>query len=133
MFFAIDESYRTSIARITALIEDSFSPNRRRNRLSIMAEILDVARTGALKTQIMYRANMSFAQINEYLSLLLDLNLLKISKNSERRIYKTTAKGSQFIQSYRAISELLKKEEGNSPKKASSLHLVKRGTRVILL
>lgn len=107
---------------------------RRRDRLSIMAEILDVAREGALKTQIMYRANLSFVQVNEYISLLLGLKLLNVSETPERTVYKTTDKGLKYLQGYREIKQLLKQgRKGNKKEEADSLYLVKRGTRVILL
>lgn len=106
---------------------------RRRDRLFIMAEILDVARGGALKTQVMYGANLSFAQLNEYLSLLLNLNLLEAIESRERTSYKTTEKGLRFLQSYKEIRELLKRGKGNSLKEGNSPYLVKRGTRIILL
>jgi predicted transcriptional regulator len=96
-----------------------------------MAEILEVARENALKTQIMYRANLSFAQLNEYLSLLLDLNLLEAVKTPEKTLYKTTDKGLRYLQSYREIRELLKKGKRNNSKEANSLYLVKRGSQVI--
>jgi len=117
------------------LVEDSFSSRRRRDRSFIIAEILVVAKEGALKTQIMYKANLSFAQLKEYLSLLLNLNLLKAVKMSDKTIYKTTHKGLRYLLSYREIRELLKEEKGkeNNKKDANSLHLVKRGTRIILL
>ena len=93
--------------KISTSIRALGDSHRRRDRLFIMAEILDVARDGALKTQIMYRANLSFAQLNEYLSLLLDLNLLEVAEGSEKRtIYKTTDKGSTYVQSYMKISEI---------------------------
>ena len=105
----------------------------RRDRSLIIDEILEIAKEGVLKTQIMYRANLSFAQLHEYLSLLLNLNLLEALETTGRTIYKTTDKGLRYLQSYREIRELLKKEEGNNMKEANSLHLVKRGSRVILL
>ena len=115
------------------MIENPIGFRKRRDRLFIMAEILEIAREGCLKTQIMYRANLSFAQLNEYLSLLLDLNLLEAVKTSEKTLYRTTAKGLRYLQSYREIRELLKKGKGNNKKEANSLYLVKRGTRFILL
>jgi len=96
-----------------------------------MAEILEIAREGVLKTRIMYRANLSFAQLNEYLSLLLDLNLLEAVKISEKTMYKTTDKGLRYLQSYREIRELLKKGKENNSKEANSLYLIKRGSQVI--
>ncbi len=84
-----------------------------------------------LKTQIMYRANLSFAQLNEYLSLLLELKLLKTVTNSDRICYETTDKGFRYLQSYQAIRELLKKGKRNNSSEADSLNLVKRGSQVI--
>jgi len=100
-----------------------------------MAEILEVAMDGVLKTQVMYRANLSFAQLNEYLKFMLDLKLLETVKNSERTLYKTTAKGVRYLQSYREIRDLLKKERGSSePSNGNGnngVYLVKRGSQVI--
>lgn len=111
------------------------NPRRRRDRLYIMAEILEVAIDGALKTQMMYRANLSFAQLNEYLKLLLEIKLLEIPGSTERKIYKTTSKGMRYLQSYREINDLLKKEHGHNsgpPNNGNSgLYLVKRGSQVI--
>jgi len=86
---------------------------KRRDRLHIMAEVLQVTRNGALKTQIMYKANLSFAQLNEYLSLLLELNLLRVHKSDQATIYKTTRKGIEYLRSYEEIRALLEKEEKN--------------------
>ena len=90
------------------MVDDPFGGSRkRRDRSGIMAEILEVARDGVLKTQIMYRANLSFAQLNEYLSLLSDLNLLEAANTSKRTIYKTTEKGLRYLQSYIEIRKML--------------------------
>ncbi len=105
---------------------------KRRDHLFIMAEILEVAVEGALKTQVMYRANLSFAQLNEYLKLMVDLKLLEQVRNSDKNIYKTTTKGMKYLQSYREIKDLLKKERSNDPNNGNSgVYLVKRGSQVI--
>ncbi len=88
----------------------------RRGRLSIIADILDVARGGTIKTRIMYMASLSFVQLNEYLSFLLDMNLHRAVENPNRTLYKTTNKGLQYLQSYMEIGELLKKEKGDNPR-----------------
>jgi predicted transcriptional regulator len=85
-------------------------PHGRRGRLSIIADILDVAKRGAVKTRIMYGASLSFSQLRDYLSFLLDANFLKVVENPNRSHYKTTKKGLQYLQSYKEIEELLKKE-----------------------
>ena len=92
---------------------------KRRDRLYIISEILTIAKDGSLKTQIMYRANLSFAQLNEYLSFLLEIKLVKVTTENERTIYKTTAKGFKYLRNYEKITKLLGKEENpariNSP------------------
>lgn len=131
----LDECYRTSLARICDLSVNGNQndPLSRRDRLYIMAEILEVALEGTLKTQVMYRANLSFAQLNLYLSLLLDLNLLELKPMGTKAIYKTTDKGMRFLESYKQIRNLLKKSgETNGSKNGSrSVFLVKRGNHVI--
>lgn len=107
--------------------------HKRRDRLYIMAEILEIALEGVLKTQVMYKANLSFAQLNEYLNLLIGLKMLELSEESQRNVYKTTPKGVRYIESYKKIRELLKKEEDSSNPRngSSSVYLVKRGSQVI--
>ncbi len=83
------------------------NPRKRRDRLFIIAEVLDIAKDGALKTQIMYKANLSFSQLNTYLSLLLETQLLETMEKSGKRIYKTTKKGVEYIQSYKEVIETL--------------------------
>jgi len=72
-----------------------------------MAEILKITKEGSLKTQIMYRANLSFAQLNEYLSFLKEMNLLQVLIESKKNIYKITTKGEKYLEKYKEITELL--------------------------
>ena len=85
--------------------------NKRRDKIDIIAEILNIAKDGLLKTQIMYRANLSFAQLNEYLDFLTGINLLVLEKENGKKVYKTTEKGERYIQKYDGISYILTKEE----------------------
>ncbi len=96
------------------------NPRKRRDRLYIMAEILNVAKDGVLKTQIMYRANLSFAQLNSYLSVLIDLKLLKENKSDRKTVYKTTEKGAKFMENYKEIVLLLKKNGEDCPQNPTS-------------
>jgi len=84
---------------------------RGRDRLGILAEILEVAMDGCLKTQIMYRANLSFRQLKEYLSLMLDLRLIESPEANGKMIYRTTVKGLRVLQAYQEIRSLIKKAE----------------------
>jgi len=89
------------------------NPRKRRDRLFIIAEILDIAKDGALKTRIMYKANLSFAQLNTYLDLLLNTQLLEINKEGRRNIYKTTRKGVEYMYSYKEVIETLSGNPNN--------------------
>jgi predicted transcriptional regulator len=48
----------------------------RRSKHAIISEILDVCRTGACKTRIVYQANLNFRTVNPYIDLLIKNNLL---------------------------------------------------------
>jgi predicted transcriptional regulator len=99
---------------------------KRRDRLYIIAEILVIAKDGSLKTQIMYRANLSFAQLNEYLNFLLKRELIKVNTENRKTLYKTTSKGVKYLENYEEISNLLRKEGGNPVKANSPIFWLKR-------
>jgi len=101
---------------------------RRRDKLYIIAEILEIAKEGTLKTQIMYRANLSFTQLNEYLGFMLKLSLLEKTIENDKEVYKATEKGLDFLQRYREITELLKTENDSYKNnvKMPPPHLLKR-------
>lgn len=84
---------------------------KRRDRLFIIAEILTIAKEFCLKTQIMYRANLSFAQLNEYLSFLTNINLLQVENENKKNVYKTSSKGEKYLEKYKDISDILEKKE----------------------
>jgi len=87
------------------------SPRKRRDRLSIMAEILSIAGEGTLKTQIMYRANLSFRQLEEYLGFLKEVGLLGMNNTEDgRTTYKRTSKGNKYLENFANIKDLLKKD-----------------------
>ena len=83
-----------------------------------MAQILNIAREGTLKTQIMYRASLSFAQLNAYLSFLQEVKLLKVKTEDARTTYKTTPKGVKYLENFSRIKDLLKKTSEHNPRRA---------------
>jgi predicted transcriptional regulator len=76
-----------------------------RSRTEIVAMILEAANGGATKTRIMYKAFLSYAQLREYLSVLIEINLLEYLEGSQT--YKTTEKGLNFLKMHNEIGELL--------------------------
>src|SRR3546814_1154063 len=57
--------------------------------------ILEAANGGATKTKIMYKAFLSYAQLKEYLSVLIENNLLEYLEGVQT--YKTTEKGFNLL------------------------------------
>jgi predicted transcriptional regulator len=76
-----------------------------RSRTEIVAMILDAANGGATKTKIMYKAFLSYAQLREYLSVLIENNLIEYIEGLQT--YKTTEKGLNFLKMHTEIGELL--------------------------
>jgi predicted transcriptional regulator len=101
---------------------------KRRDKLYIVAEILEIAKEGTLKTQVMYRANLSFTQLNEYLDFMLKISLLEKVETNDREVYRATDKGLDFLQRYREINELLRREDDDykNDVKVPPPHLLKR-------
>jgi predicted transcriptional regulator len=106
----------------------SSSTSKRRDKLFIIAEILEIAKEGTLKTQIMYRANLSFTQLNDYLDFMLKIMLLDKNRQNDKEVYTATGKGMDFLQRYREITELLKTDEISCKNhvKIPPSHLLKR-------
>jgi len=75
-----------------------------------MAEILEIAKNGALKTPIMCRANLCSAQLDEYLHLLLEIGLLEAVNKGEKNLYRTTTHGLHYIQGHKKLTALLDTE-----------------------
>jgi len=76
-----------------------------RSRTEIVAMILEAGNGGATKTRIMYKAFLSYAQLREYLSVLIENNLLEYLEGLQT--YKTTEKGLNFLKMHNEIGELL--------------------------
>src|SRR5678815_1976754 len=76
-----------------------------RSRTEIVSMILEAANGGATKTRIMYKAFLSYAQLREYLSILIENNLLEFLEGLQT--YKTTEKGFNLLKMHNEIGELL--------------------------
>jgi predicted transcriptional regulator len=76
-----------------------------RSRTEIVSMILEAANGGATKTKIMYKAFLSYAQLKEYLSVLIENNLLEYLEGVQT--YRTTEKGFNLLKMHNEIGELL--------------------------
>ena len=78
-------------------VKDRNPANKNRSSLDIVREVLSLATEKVCKTRIMYGANLSFVQLEKYLSTLLGNALLSFDGDSG---YLTTASGKVFLALY---------------------------------
>ena len=76
-----------------------------RSRTEITAMILDTAYRETTKTKIMYNAYLSYNQLKEYISILIENNLLEYLEGA--RTFRTTEKGLNFLKMHNEMEELL--------------------------
>jgi len=75
--------------------------------MDIIAAILSIAKKGAGKTQIMYRANLSFKQLQKYMDFLMKKDLLNTHNSKRGMRYETTERGYEFLRDYKKIKQVL--------------------------
>jgi predicted transcriptional regulator len=78
-------------------LKDKQTTTKNRTSLEIVRDILSIALVNVCKTRIMYRANLSFLQLEHYLRALLGNSLLSFDADSG---YFTTSSGRDFLQLY---------------------------------
>lgn len=77
----------------------------RRGRHGIVVEILEIARNGAKKTKIMYKARLSYSQLEKYLNALRKEGFI----TEESGVWKTTERGLDVIKACRICLSLVEK------------------------
>jgi predicted transcriptional regulator len=89
--------------------------NRRRSNIEIIADMLKVGENGAGKTEIMYSANMSYAQIQKYLGFLLSHGFInKVKVGNPVVTYQVTDKGGDLLKNINGIIEVLEFRNGHN-------------------
>jgi predicted transcriptional regulator len=82
-----------------------------RTRIDIISQILETANGGVTtKIKIMYRTNLSYAQLKGYLMTLSDKDLLRYDLDTNT--FKTTEKGLRFLEIYHKLYNIVREEEG---------------------
>lgn len=66
-----------------------------RDRHEIAMEILEKAKTGKRKTELMTEVGLAYLQLKQYLTTLVERGLLKID---EKNVFKTTKKGVEYLE-----------------------------------
>jgi predicted transcriptional regulator len=87
-----------------------------RSRIDLFNQILEAtngagggSNGGLSQTKIMYRANLGHTQLKEYLTVLIENDLL--SYDSASRKFKTTEKGLRLLDTYNQMSDVMKTEQ----------------------
>ena len=77
--------------------------------MEIVANLLTIGKGGALKTHLMYRANLSYLMVTEYLDFLCGSNLIRESLDDEgtTKLYQTTEKGLKYLEVYDTLQEII--------------------------
>jgi predicted transcriptional regulator len=76
-----------------------------RSRTDIVSQMLEAANGGATKTKIMYSAYLSYAQLKEYLAVLIEGGLIEHQPAEQK--YRTTDKGLKFLDTYSQIGTMI--------------------------
>jgi len=92
------------------VLDNSFSQvsflSKYRNRLEIIADILNIAKDGARKTQIMYKGNLSYKLLTRYLREVVISGLVHVRENAKS--YELTEKGQAFLRHFESYSKSCK-------------------------
>ncbi|MGD9116068.1 MAG: winged helix-turn-helix domain-containing protein [Dehalococcoidia bacterium] len=79
---------------------------RRRSSIEVIADMLRLGEAG--KTEIMYSANMSYHQLQKYLTFMLEKGLItKITVGNPVITYRVTRKGLRLLRSIEGVLDVL--------------------------
>jgi len=84
------------------------SMEKKRNKLQVIRDILEVirGRNGKIKpTHILYKSNLSYQMMEEYLDELQEKGFIKEIKQDRGRTYTITDKGHTYLERYKLIEE----------------------------
>ena len=77
-----------------------------RSRIDIAAAILENTIEGARRTMIMYQAYVSYPQLKEYLTTLIETGLVRYS-GEEEKTYHITEKGMRLLNMYKEVDSMI--------------------------
>ena len=77
----------------------------KRDRIEIIAEILDLCSKPKTKTHVMYGTNLSWKMLQHYLAELQNLGLLQVKGKSSK--YVASERGVEFVEKWKELKELL--------------------------
>ena len=81
---------------------------KKRTKLEVIRDILEVikSRNGKIKpTHILYKSNLSYGMMEEYMRDLLEKQFIVEHKTKEGKRYSITERGQQYLQKFNEIVE----------------------------
>ena len=87
-----------------------------RGKIQITADILCLSTVAIKKTHIMYKANLSYEQVNYYLTDLLNNELLSQHILENGVVFRTSEKGREYLKHYTRLMDLVKEREKENQK-----------------
>ena len=80
---------------------------KNRNRMEIVANLLTIAKIGTLKTHLMYKANLSYVMITEYLDYLQESGLIQeMFGHDGTKLFQTSQKGLKYLEVYDLLQDI---------------------------
>ncbi len=103
-----------------------------RRRIDILADMLEVISLDAKKTEIMFKANLSYKALTKYLSQTIEASL--VTYEIDRHCYTLTCKGRDFLNAYEVYREANKQIEklGTTKKLLNSLCPCSKASRPLV-
>ena len=83
--------------------------NRKRDKIVLIADMLQRATMGVKKTELMYHVGLSTTQFCNYVPELLKSELMERVDSKYGLVYKTTFKGKEFLNTFETLSTLLER------------------------
>jgi predicted transcriptional regulator len=83
----------------------------KRDKMAVLAQVLTMASAGVRKNQILSEAGMSSEMLNRYLRLMTNARLLEEVPLDNKTGFRTSRKGTEFLQFYREIVSLMKNDD----------------------
>ena len=87
-----------------------------RGKIQITADILCLSTVAIKKTHIMYKANLSYEQVNYYLSDLLNNDLLSQHILEDAIVFRTSEKGREYLKHYTRLMDLVMERQNENQK-----------------
>lgn len=87
-----------------------------RGKIQITADILCLSTVAMKKTHIMYKANLSYEQVNYYLSDMLNNDLISQHILEDGIVYRTSEKGREYLKHYTRLMDLVMERQNENQK-----------------